>query len=210
MPTATNPVTTLTQETLDLLPTSRNGVQAMLAQAPAVRSNLDVGGNTAGAIPVSCVFGQAGAWPVVEGVDVATPAMTSTAGIYLDYGAMEEVQVSVVGNDAEVPVRGIFLGMVAKSGSNRYLASVLRSTSQNLISDNIDEELAAQGIRGVPILDRWDGGASAADRAGQTVVDGGGRGWVNNNGVLDCVKPDGSVWRYLSRSSSIAGNSCTR
>jgi Carboxypeptidase regulatory-like domain len=198
--TATNPVTTLTQETLELLPTSRNGVQAMLAQAPAVRSNLDVGGNTAGAIPVFRAFGQAGAWPVVEGVDVATPAMTSTAGIYLDYGAMEEVQVSVVGNDAEVPVRGIFLGMVAKSGSNRYRGSFASAyTSQNLISDNIDEELAAQGIRGVPILDRWDAGG---DIGGKIVQDklwfyGGARGRVNNNGVLDCVKPDGSVCETL-------------
>src|SRR5262249_4745285 len=46
---SSNPKTTLTLETLELIPTSRNGMQALLAQAPGTRANLDAGGNTAGA-----------------------------------------------------------------------------------------------------------------------------------------------------------------
>src|SRR5207245_5996182 len=64
--------TALTRETLELIPTSRNGVQALMAQAPATRSNVDVGGNTAGAIPVFHAYGnEKGARPVIERVSVA-------------------------------------------------------------------------------------------------------------------------------------------
>ena len=46
---STNPTTSLTRETLELIATSRNGMQAVLAQAPGVRTNIDVGGDTIGA-----------------------------------------------------------------------------------------------------------------------------------------------------------------
>lgn len=194
--TSTKPATSLTRETLELIPTSRNGVQAMLAQAPGVRSNLDVGGNTAGAIPQFRAFGQvAGSWPVIEGVAIAAPASSiSQPGIYLDYGGIEEAQVTAVGNDAETPTRGILLNMVVKSGGNNYHGTFMSSyTHRDLVNDNIDPQMAAQGIRGVPILDRYDAGG---DVSGYILKDrlwfyGGIRGRVNNNGVLDCVRPEG-------------------
>src|SRR5580765_6640008 len=55
---SSTPRTALTRETLELIPTSRNGVQALLAQAPGTRTNVDVGGNTAGAIPIFRAFGN--------------------------------------------------------------------------------------------------------------------------------------------------------
>src|SRR5207253_7284623 len=41
---SSRPETTLTRETLELIPTSRNGMQALMAQPPGTRSTLDVGG----------------------------------------------------------------------------------------------------------------------------------------------------------------------
>jgi hypothetical protein len=192
---STKPSTSLTREMLELIPTSRNGVQAMLAQAPGVRSNLDVGGNTAGAIPLFRAFGQvAGSWPVVEGVAISAPASAfSQPGIYLDYGGVEEAQVAAVGNDAETPTRGVLLNMVVKSGGNDYHGTFMSSyTHSSLVSNNIDAAMAAAGIRGLPILDRWDAGG---DVSGRFVRDklwfyGGIRGRVNDNGVLDCTKPE--------------------
>src|SRR5262249_42516706 len=119
----------------------------------------------------------------------------SQSGVYVDYGSFEEATVSSVGNDAETPTRGILLSMFVKSGGNVYHGGFMWSyTSPSLISDNIDATLAAQGIRGVPIERRWDFGG---DFGGYVVRDrlwfyGGARERVNDNGVLDCVKPDGS------------------
>ena len=195
---SSTPRTVLTRETLELIPTSRNGVQALLAQAPGTRTNLDVGGNTAGAIPTFRAFGQStGSWPVVEGVAIAQPSSSSgsQSGVYVDYGSFEEATVSSVGNDAETPTRGVLLSMFVKSGGNVYHGSFMSSyTNPSLISNNIDEKLAAQGIRGVPIERRWDFGG---DTGGYILRDrlwfyGGARDRVNDNGVLDCLKPDGS------------------
>jgi hypothetical protein len=44
--TGTGTSTLFTRETLELIPTSRNGIVGLLAQAPGVRGNLDVGGNS--------------------------------------------------------------------------------------------------------------------------------------------------------------------
>ena len=124
---SSTPTTALTRETLELIPTSRNGVQALLAQAPGTRTNVDVGGNTAGAIPIFRAFGNsAGLWPVVEGVAVSSPAANnSAAGVYNDYSSFEEAQVSSIGNDAEVPTRGISLNAIVRSGGNTYHGSFI-------------------------------------------------------------------------------------
>ena len=99
---SSRPETTLTRETLELIPTSRNGMQALLTQAPGTRSNLDVGGNTAGAISEFRAFGQGnGGWPVIEGIATASPARYTgiQPGNYVDYTAAEEAQVTTFGND---------------------------------------------------------------------------------------------------------------
>jgi hypothetical protein len=73
---STNPTTSLTRETLELIPTSRNGLQAVLAQAPGVRSNIDIGGDTIGAQIVWRAFGQqTGQWALIDGI-------AATAGGY--------------------------------------------------------------------------------------------------------------------------------
>jgi hypothetical protein len=192
---SSTPTTSLTRETLELIPTSRNGVQALLAQVPGARTNVDVGGNTAGAIPIFRAFGNSvGSWPVIEGIAVASPASTSNyAGVYNDYSSFEEAQVSALGNDAEVPGRGINLNAIVKSGGNSYHGSFTSSyTNPSMISDNVSPELATQGLRGVPIKRRWDYGG---DLSGFAVPDklwfyAGGRYRVNDNYVLDCIRPD--------------------
>src|SRR5262245_36942687 len=142
---SSTPRTALTRETLELIPTSRNGVQALLAQAPGTRTNVDVGGNTAGAIPIFRAFGNsAGLWPVIEGVAVSSPAANnSAAGVYNDYSSFEEAQVSSIGNDAEVPTRGINLNAIVRSGGNIYHGSFTSSyTNPSMISDNVSPALA--------------------------------------------------------------------
>ncbi len=61
--------TTFTRETLEVTPTSRNGLVGLMAQAPGVRSNVDVGGSSITEVPASRLFGQSGEpWATLEGV----------------------------------------------------------------------------------------------------------------------------------------------
>ena len=192
---STNPTTSLTRETLELIATSRNGLQAVLAQAPGVRTNLDVGGDTIGAQIVWRAFGQQlGQWALIDGVAATAGGYT---GIYQDYAAVEETQVSTLGNDAETPTRGIKVNMIMKSGGNTYHGEAAYSaTDPKLISNNVDAELAAAGVKGIPVLGRWDvnGESRWVHRARQAVVLRGGREVGQNQlGVEGCLKPDGSV-----------------
>src|SRR5918911_4527868 len=58
--TSTTATTQFTRETIELLPTSRNGIVSLLAQAPGVRTLRDVGGSSLNQVPTYRVFGQAG------------------------------------------------------------------------------------------------------------------------------------------------------
>jgi hypothetical protein len=192
--TRATPATSLTREILELLPSSRNGVQAILEQAPSVRSNLDVAGDTVGAIPIMKAFGNtSGGWPVLEGLSIG---LAGQSGVYLDYQSMEEAQVSALGNTAEVPTRGVLLSMIVKSGGDQFHGSATAIDSpKSLITDNVDAKLAVQGIRGIPILKRYDVGG---DLGGFIVNNklwfyGGIRDRVNNNAILDCLQPDGTA-----------------
>src|SRR4029077_5250844 len=57
---STTTTTQLTKETIELLPSSRNGVVSILKQAPGVRTLQDVGGRQLNQVPTYRVFGQAG------------------------------------------------------------------------------------------------------------------------------------------------------
>ena len=191
---STNPSTSLTQETLELIATSRNGMQAVLAQAPGVRTNIDVGGDTIGAQIVWRAFGQQlGQWALIDGVAATAGGYT---GIYQDYAAVEETQVSTLGNDAETPTRGIMVNMLMKSGGNTFHGEAAYSaTDPKLISNNVDAELAAAGVKGIPVLGRWDLNGSFS---GYIVPDrlwfyAAARSRKNQLGVEGCLKPDGSV-----------------
>jgi hypothetical protein len=195
---SSTPTTALTRETLELIPTSRNGVQALMAQAPGTRTNVDVGGNTVGAIPIFRAFGNsASAWPVVEGMAVLSPSSAlGYSGIYNDYSSFEEVKVSSVGNDAEIPGRGISLNAVVKSGGNAFHGSLTGNyTNPSLISNNVDAALQARGINsGVPIERRYDYGGDLGGFLKRDAIwfYAGARNRQNDNFVLDCLKPDGT------------------
>ena len=55
---STTSATRLTRETLDIIPTSRNGTVAFMGQAPGVRPQIDIGGDTITSPPVFHAFGQ--------------------------------------------------------------------------------------------------------------------------------------------------------
>ena len=105
--TSTSATTQFTRETIELIPTSRNGIVSLLAQAPGVRTLRDVGGSSLNQVPTYRVFGQAGeAYSTLEGVQTSSLQASSGQANYWDYTAIEEAAVKTIGNSAEVPSRG--------------------------------------------------------------------------------------------------------
>jgi hypothetical protein len=162
--TSTTSRTVLTTETLELIPTSRNGVIGLMAQAPGVRPNLDVGGSTLNSVPSFHAFGQDGeSCQAMEGVVTLSPKTGSQGGNYWDYSSIEEARIQTFGSDAETPVRGIAINAVLKSGGNDlHGGAFAANTSKSLQSSNIDAELAAQGS---PAQSDQSGTTSAASWA---------------------------------------------
>jgi len=195
--TATSSGMVLTKETLELTPTSRQSLASLLAQAPGVRSNLDVGGNTLNAIPAVSVFGQPGEpQTFIEGVVTTALQSTGGNGNYWDYLAVEEAQMSTVGNSAEMMTKGVLVNAIVKSGGNQFRGNAGFSTSgHNFQSENVSDDLKAIGITsGNKLLYRND---FNADLGGRIIRD---KLWFyvafrdsrTSEEVLDAYKPDGS------------------
>lgn len=195
--TSTTASTQLTKETLELVPSSRNGYIGLMQQAPGARTNLDVGGSTTNAQPAFRAFGQQGqSWQSVDGVVTANPKSDTQSGNYMDYSILEEATIQTIGHEASIPTRGIAINSVVKSGSNDFRGSGFFSgTSHRFESSNIDDALRAQGVSVGNTLQLRDD--TSGDLGGRIVRDKlwfyvAGRQRRDHNGILECFTPDGS------------------
>lgn len=194
---STAATTQFTRETIELLPTSRNGIVSLLAQAPGVRTLRDVGGSSLNQVPTYRAFGQAGeAYATFEGVQTSSLQASSGQANYWDYTALEEVSVRTLGNSAEVPSRGVNLVAIVKSGSNQFHSTTsYNKTGKSFQSDNIDDNLRKQGITNTQTMsDRW---SVSGDIGGRIIKDKlwfytAGRRQVDDQAPLNTFKPDGS------------------
>jgi hypothetical protein len=160
---STTTTTQLTRETLELLPTSRNSFNAMMIQTPSARTSvrLDVGGSGFNDSPRFHTMGQLGeSWQGVEDIIMQSPA-SNPSGSYVDYSALEEATVQVMGHGAATPTRGLAINGVIKSGGNDFHGQAYYArTSDNLRSDNITPALEQQGITEgdrLVLRDDWSG-----------------------------------------------------
>jgi hypothetical protein len=79
----TNPATSvdLASDALELLPTTRDGLKAFMAQVPGMRTNLDVGASSMTDTIVIRAYGQQGApWQMLEGIMFASSGGNGGAG----------------------------------------------------------------------------------------------------------------------------------
>jgi hypothetical protein len=165
--TSTTTVTRFTKETLEVLPTNRNGLNSLLVQAPGARGTMEAGGKISFSPPTIRVFGQAGEpWYVLEGIYTPSPDNGGGLGNYWDYNSIEEAAVQTMATNAEVGGRGAFVSGVVKSGGNDFHGGMNWAYMSDKLSwNNIDERLAAQGItRGDTVLARYDLGMDLGGR----------------------------------------------
>jgi hypothetical protein len=186
--TSTATRTELTRERLELVPSSRSGLISLMALAPGVRPNLDVGGNIFNATINFHAFGQDGeSWQAVEGVVTTSPNSGNQGGNYWDSNAFEEAKVQTVGNGADIPVRGIGINAIIRSGGNDFHGSGYYAGTNYHFASN-------PGLAGNPINSRYD---VNGDLGGRIVRDkiwfySAGRYRAETDGTLQCVQDNGS------------------
>jgi len=165
--TSTTTNTQLTRETLELVPSTRNGLLSLMQQSPGVRGNLDVGGSNFTAFPVFQAYGQNNEqWTTLEGVLTNSQAGATAGGNYWDYTTFEETNIGALGKNANVPLRGVSLAAIVKSGGNAFHGEGFFSGSTGgLQSGNIDAALAAKGINsGNALQQQYDFSAELGGR----------------------------------------------
>jgi hypothetical protein len=191
---ATSGSTLLTRETLQLTPTSRNGTE-LPTLAPGVRSFLDVGGNQMVETSSPRAFGRSGAgWATLEGI--ATSGLsTGGGGGQWDEQAIEEARVQTLGTDAEFGTHGVQLNAIVKSGGNDFHGGAnWAQTDHHFQSNNIDEDLEAQGITsGNKLASVYDVGGDLGGRLirNRLWFYGALRRRYQEDEVLNAFKPDG-------------------
>jgi len=142
--------TTLTLEAVQLLPTDRTGLMSFLSNAPGVVTAFAVGPENLDSGGQFRAYGQSGAaWDMVEGVIMARSSGTASSGTHVEFASVDQVRIQAVGNNAEMPRRGILADVIIKSGSNRFHGEAGGNyLTPRLQSNNIDDTLRAQGVRG--------------------------------------------------------------
>lgn len=153
---STTGTVSFTKETLENAPTSR-AFADVLSMAPGFRpAGVDVGGSELSEQRVGVRnYGTTGQiTPQLEGIN--TRQASGSAGFFYDYSAVEEAQIQAVGNDAEVALPGGAWNAIVKSGGDqfhgRYSAA---GQHRNLQSNNVDAELAGQGVTADGSGMRW-------------------------------------------------------
>src|SRR5262245_15204536 len=163
--TSTTSTTQLTRETLEIIPTGRNSIVALMIQAPGARPQLDWSFTTGN--PQFKVFGELGEqWVAMEGVVTSGPKTGTQGGNHYDYSAIEESTVSTVGNTADAPTKGLQINVILKSGGDEFHGSgFFAGTGHRLEFDNIDDALRARGVTGGnPVKSRWDASGELSGR----------------------------------------------
>ena len=144
----TNPSTSvdLSSDGLEVLPTTRDGLKAFMAQVPGMRTNLDVGASSMTDTIVIRAYGQQGApWQMLEGIMFASSGGNGVQGAHVDFNAIESTRLQTVGSSAEMPRRGPFIDSVAKSGGNQMHGELVAyGSSDSLEAENVDDELTSR------------------------------------------------------------------
>lgn len=137
-------------EMLKNIPNARD-IWSLIAEAPGMTvSRFDVGGSTAGTQTGYTAYGSTGGQGRVQLDGTNTTEGTSAAGFYMDYGAFDEVSFGISSAaDASMPVPGVFVNTVIKSGGNQFHGDVyIDYEAEALQGDNVsdDPELIKQGV----------------------------------------------------------------
>ena len=133
---------------LAAIPSARD-MWAILAESPAVTmARIDVGGSAAGTQSGYRTYDARGDQNRVMIDGLVTTEGTGAIGVYVDYGAFEEVTAGTAGHGADMGQPGVQTQMMIKSGGNQFHGSIYSDyQNSSLQGHNITDEQVARGIR---------------------------------------------------------------
>ena len=166
--TSTATSTHFNSETLELTPTSRNGLISLGAQAPGIKTQtIDVGGGSVGQTIEFKTYGQTwGSTVIIEGMDTTVPDDSGMGGNYHDFFAIDEARVQSISNGPEIASHGVGITLTMKSGGNSFHGGGSYGyMSPRFESDNLSQELKDMGFtHGNPLTRRTDQGGDLGGR----------------------------------------------
>ena len=145
---STKTMTNYDYKELASIPSARD-MWAILAESPAVTmTRIDVGGSAAGTQSGYRTYDARGDQNRVMIDGLVTTEGTGAIGVYVDYGAFEEVTAGTAGHGADMGQPGVQTQMMIKSGGNQYHGTVYGDyQNSSLQSTNITADQIARGIR---------------------------------------------------------------
>jgi hypothetical protein len=146
--TSTKTATNYDYKELASIPSARD-MWAILAESPGITmSRIDVGGSAAGTQSGYRTYDAQGGQNRVMIDGLVTTEGSGAIGVYVDYGAFEEVTAGTAGHGADMGQPGVQTQMMIKSGGNEY-HGLLYGDYQNssLQATNITDAQVSRGIR---------------------------------------------------------------
>jgi hypothetical protein len=133
---------------LAAIPSARD-MWAILAESPGITmARIDVGGSAAGTQSGYRTYDAQGGQNRVMIDGLVTTEGAGAIGVYVDYGAFEEVTAGTAGHGADMGQPGVQTQMMIKSGGNEYHGTIYGDyQNSGLQSTNITDEQVARGIR---------------------------------------------------------------
>jgi hypothetical protein len=133
---------------LAAIPSARD-MWAILSESPSVTmARIDVGGSAAGTQSGYRTYDARGDQNRVMIDGLVTTEGTGAIGVYVDYGAFEEVTAGTAGHGADMGQPGVQTQMMIKSGGNEFHGSLYGDyQNSSLQATNITDEQVARGIR---------------------------------------------------------------
>ena len=159
---------------LENIPSARDP-WVILEQTPGmVMDRQNVGGNESGQQSIFVTRGTSftqNSWNY-DGVNITDNAAQGATPMYYDFGAFDEINITTGGQDTSMQTSGTQISFIIKQGTNYFAGQAsFYGTDGSLQSNNIDDELRAQGAgAGSPIKHILDygfdvGGPIVRDRA---------------------------------------------
>lgn len=133
---------------LAAIPSARD-MWAILAESPGITmSRIDVGGSAAGTQSGYRTYDAQGGQNRVMIDGLVTTEGSAAIGVYVDYGAFEEVTAGTAGHGADMGQPGVQTQMMIKSGGNEYHGSLYGDyQNSDLQATNITDEQLSRGVR---------------------------------------------------------------
>lgn len=209
--TSTMQRTVLSREQIEALPTGRS-YQSLAATVPALAAagsgRFDVGGGSQMWQGTVVAYGslQGDTALEVDGMSVMTLLNSgSTAGVYHNQGAYQEMSYQVVAGSAESQTGGVRINMIPKEGGNRLSGDFLAMYSnENLRATNIDDDLRSRGLEApgnlYEIFD-YNGGLGGPVLKDRVWFFHSSRRWGASNYITNQFNDDGTLAKDRSKLS---------